>query len=253
MRKKKILGLIPVRLNSSRLNQKSLLLIKKIPLIIHTYRRAKLSKKLDDVIICCDDKKILKVAKKFNAKAIITSKKHKNGTERIAEVAKLFKADLFIDIHSDEAILNPKNVEKLISFHLKNKKFDIIVPHKISKSSGGKNVVKLVFNKNKKIIYFSRADVPLAFRSKKKLFFHHLDTISFKPKALKNFSKLPQGELEKIEGIELMRALENGLKLGTLPIATSSFSINTPQDFLKADKFLKKDKLFKKYYEKIKK
>ena len=56
--KKKIIGLIPVRLKSSRLKQKSLLMIKKIPLIIHTYRRAKLSKKLDDVVICCDDKKL---------------------------------------------------------------------------------------------------------------------------------------------------------------------------------------------------
>ena len=83
--KKKILGLIPVRLNSSRLTQKSLLLIKNIPLIIHTYKRAKLSKMLDDLVICCDDKKIIDVAKKFNAKAIITSKKHKNGTERINE------------------------------------------------------------------------------------------------------------------------------------------------------------------------
>jgi len=67
--KKKILGLIPVRLNSSRLNQKPLLLIKKIPLIIHTYRRAKLSKKLDELIICCDDKKIFNVAKKFKGKS----------------------------------------------------------------------------------------------------------------------------------------------------------------------------------------
>ena len=83
--KKKCLGLIPVRLHSSRLMLKSLLLIKKIPLIIHTYRRAKLSKKLDELIICCDDKKIFDIAKKYNAKAILTSKKHKNGTERIYE------------------------------------------------------------------------------------------------------------------------------------------------------------------------
>lgn len=250
---KKIIILLPARYSSTRIKNKLLKNLKGIPIIIHTILRVKMIKNIHKIIVCTDNIKIKKLVEKFGVKSFITSKKHKNGTERIAEVAKLFKADLFIDIHSDEAILNPKNVEKLISFHLKNKKFDIIVPHKVSKNSGGKNVVKLVFNKNKKIIYFSRADVPLAFRSKKKLFFHHLDTISFKPKALTNFSKLPQGELEKIEGIELMRALENSLKLGTLPIATSSFSINTPQDFLKADKFLKKDKLFKKYYEKIKK
>ena len=54
-------------------------------MIVHTYRRAKLCKSLDDLIICCDDKKILSVAKKYKAKAILTSVHHSNGTERIAE------------------------------------------------------------------------------------------------------------------------------------------------------------------------
>ena len=79
----KVLGLIPTRLGSTRLPSKPLLEINGIPLVIHTYKRAKLSKKCDDIIICCDDKKILKVAKKFNAKCILTSKHHNNGTERI--------------------------------------------------------------------------------------------------------------------------------------------------------------------------
>ena len=250
---KKIIILLPARYASTRIKNKLLKNLKGIPIIIHTLQRVKMIKNIQKIIVCTDNIRIKKLVERFGIKSFISSKKHKNGTERIAEVAKSLKADLFIDIHSDEAVLNPKNVEKLISFHLRNKEFDIVVPHKISSSSSGKNVVKLVFNKNKKIIYFSRADVPLAFRTKKKLFFHHLDTISFKPSALKKFSKFPQGDLEKIEGIELMRALENGLNLGTLPIKTDSFSINTPQDFSKAEKFLKKEKLFKKYFEKIEK
>ena len=128
--KNKILGLIPVRLNSSRLNQKPLLLIKKIPLIIHTYRRAKLSKKLDELIICCDDKKILNIAKKFNAKVILTSKKHKNGTERINEAYLKIKKkyDLIIDIQGDEPLINPKQIDKVIDFHLNNKDVEIVLP-----------------------------------------------------------------------------------------------------------------------------
>ena len=86
--KMKIIGLIPSRINSSRLPQKPLLEIEGIPLVIHTYRRAKLSKKLDDVFICCDDEKIMNVAKKFKAKAIMTSSHHTNGTERICEAYK---------------------------------------------------------------------------------------------------------------------------------------------------------------------
>ena len=81
----KALGLIPTRLNSTRLPQKALLPINDIPLVIHTYKRAKLAKKLDDVFICCDDAKIKKVAEKYDAKVIITSRNHTNGTERINE------------------------------------------------------------------------------------------------------------------------------------------------------------------------
>ena len=64
MKKKYVLGLIPTRLNSTRLPQKALLEINNIPLIIHAYKRAKMSKKLDDVVICCDHKRIYQIAKK---------------------------------------------------------------------------------------------------------------------------------------------------------------------------------------------
>ena len=57
----KVIGLIPTRLNSTRLPHKSLLPINGIPMIIHTYKRSKLAKKLDDLIICCDDKKIMDI------------------------------------------------------------------------------------------------------------------------------------------------------------------------------------------------
>ena len=90
----KILGLIPTRIGSTRLPSKPLLEINKIPLIIHTYKRAKMAKLLDDVIICCDDKKIMDIAKKFNSKSILTSKKNKNGTERIYEAYKKIKKNM---------------------------------------------------------------------------------------------------------------------------------------------------------------
>ena len=100
----KALGLIPTRLNSTRLPQKALLPINDIPLVIHTYKRAKLAKKLDDVFICCDDAKIKKVAEKYDAKVIITSRNHTNGTERINEAYFKLKKnyDFIVDIQGDE-------------------------------------------------------------------------------------------------------------------------------------------------------
>ena len=82
---KKILGLIPSRIGSQRLPKKPLLLINNIPLIVHVFKRAKMAKKLNDVIVCCDSFEIFKLLKKYGGQAILTSKKHKNGTERIAE------------------------------------------------------------------------------------------------------------------------------------------------------------------------
>ena len=86
-----ILGLIPSRLNSKRLKEKPLLEIDGLPIIVHTFKRAQLSKKLDDVIVCTDHQKIVDVVRKHGGKAVLTSKKHRNGTERIYEVAKKIK------------------------------------------------------------------------------------------------------------------------------------------------------------------
>ncbi len=157
--KKKIVILLPARISSTRIKTKLLKKIHGIPIILHTIFRIKLVKNINKIIVCTDSKEIQKLVKPYGITAVMTSQHHKNGTERIAEVAKSIKADLFIDVHSDEAIIDPKNVEKLISFHLKKNNFDIVVPHKISNISGGENVVKVIYNfKSQKVLYFSRSD-----------------------------------------------------------------------------------------------
>ena len=90
----KILGLIPTRLGSKRLPSKPLLKINDIPLIVHTYKRAKMSKLLDEIIICCDDKKIIDVANKFEAKAMLTSKKKKMVQKEFMKHIKSLKKNL---------------------------------------------------------------------------------------------------------------------------------------------------------------
>ena len=71
--------------------------------------------------------------------------------------------------------------------------------------------------------------------------------ISFKPKALQKFSKLKQGDLEKIEGIELLRALENNLSIGTFIASASSFGVNVKQDLLRAIEEMPRNKIRKLY------
>ena len=166
----KVLGLIPTRLGSKRLPSKPLLEIDKIPLIIHTYKRAKMAKLLDDVVICCDDKKIIKIAKKFQANSMLTSKKHKNGTERIYEGYKKInkKYDLIIDIQGDEPLIDPNHIDQVIKFHKKNKSSDIILPNLKISYGDNNNIVKVLTDINNNVLFLSRSKLPLEFRSNNK-------------------------------------------------------------------------------------
>ena len=163
-----IIGLIPSRLNSKRLKEKPLLEIDKLPIIVHSFKRSKLSKKLDDVIVCTDHKRIVDVVKKHGGKAIITSKKHKNGTERIYEVAKKLKnVELIVDIQGDQPLINPLSIDKTVEFHKKNKHFDIVLASMlITEDPENKNLVKNIFSGNR-IIYFSREKTPHNYKKKK--------------------------------------------------------------------------------------
>jgi len=247
--KHKILGLIPTRLGSKRLTAKALLPIKNYPLIVHVYKRAKLSKLLDDVVVCCDDKKILNVAKNHGVKCILTSKSHKNGTERISEGYEKLKKkyDFVVDIQGDEPLINPIHIDQVIKFHIKNKNTDIILPTLKTKFYNNTNIVKVVTNIDNNVLYLSRSNVPFEFKKKNKYIKKHLSIISFKPNALKKFSKAKKGKLESIEDIELLRALEIGLKIKTLNLLGDSFSVDVKQDYFKAKVKFKSDKIFRKY------
>ena len=241
------IGLIPVRLNSSRLFRKALLEIDKLPMFVHTYRRSLLSKKLNKVYVCTDSDKIIKIAKKYKCNFIKTGR-NLTGTDRISEAVKKIKDkyDFYIDIQGDEPLLDPNHIDKVIEWHSKNTSFDIVVPSLKSKNIDTPHIVKIV-KSNKRVVYFSRSLVPNAFKKKQNYYLKHLSVISFKLESLKKFKLLPQSELEKIEGIELMRALENNMKIGTFNLKGASFSVDTKDDFLKALKFMDLDKIRKKY------
>ncbi len=246
-----IVGLIPSRLNSKRLKQKALLEIDGLPLIVHSFKRAKLSKKLDKVIVCTDDKKIKDVVQLHGGDAVVTSKKHRNGTERIYEASKKFKGvKLFIDIQGDQPLIDPKSIDETISYHLKNYHLDIVLPSMVLKKNeiDNKSLVKNIFSNNGRIVYFSRERVPYNYTAVKNVnYYKNLSIISFKPKALREFYFYKMGSLEKIEGIELMRSLENGQKVGTFIIKGNDFAVDVNADLIKAINLMPKDKIRKLY------
>lgn len=241
-----ITGLIPARLNSQRLPGKPLIKIDGLPLVVHVLKRALLSKKLDEVIVCADDKSIINVVNRFGGKAVLTSSMHRNGTERICEVAKYIKSETIVDIQCDEIFLNPEHLDKVIKFHEKNS-YDIVIPHSNIIQYGDKNIVKMVENGKGKIIYLSRSDIPFFFRQKKSFLKKHLDFICFKKKSLIKYCELKKTKNEINEGVELLRAIDNNFNIGTIEIKSNLFSINTKKDLQIAKKKIKFCKFRKRY------
>ena len=248
-----ILGIIPARLKSRRIPNKPLQIIDDLPLLVHVIKRSLMSKRIDKLIVCTDSKKVSNLAKKYGLDSYLTSKKIKNGTDRIStfleKKGKKFKnIKLVVDIQCDEIFLNPDYLDKTINFHLKNlKKFDAVIPHTLTNEKNNKNYVKIISNQDNNILYLTRSDAPHAFRSKSKPFQRHQDFVTFKPEFITKFKNLKNRNLEKYEGIELLRILENGFKIGTIKFKNDSFSINTKKDILKSLILIQKDK-FRKHY-----
>ena len=110
----KTVAVIPARLNSSRLNKKVLLELGGEPIIVRVYNRAKKIKLIDDVIIATDSEEVIDVCKTYKVKSILTSKKHKSGSDRIFEVVKDVDCDYIVNIQGDEPFFPIEGVEKLI-------------------------------------------------------------------------------------------------------------------------------------------
>ena len=248
-----ILGIIPARLKSKRLPNKPLQVIDGLPLLAHVLKRSLMSKKLDKLVVCTDSLKVINLVKKYGQDAYLTSKNIKNGTDRISTFLKKNKrkfknVKLVVDIQCDEIFLNPTYLDKTISFHLKNlNKYDVVIPHTLTNEKNNKNYVKIISNQDNDILYLTRSDSPHAFRCKSKPFKRHQDFITFKPNFVTKFINLKNKNLEKYEGIELLRVLENGYRIGTFQLKNDSFSINTKKDLLKSLLLMQKDR-FRKLY-----
>ena len=157
------------------------------------------------------------------------------------------KYDLVVDIQGDEPLIDPKQIDKVIKFHLKNFSSDVVVPSLKIPLSEDHNVVKIVKDRNLNVLYFSRLKIPYGFKNKNKYLNKHLSIISFRPKALLRFASAKQTYLEKIEGIELLRALEIGMKIKSPNLLGDSFAVEVKRDYIRAKNYIKSDKFYKFY------
>jgi len=237
----KIAIIIPARLNAERLPNKPLKLINNKEMIRHVYEVAKYSN-VGQVIVATPDQEIFELIKKHNGQAILTSDKHKTGTDRVFEVFEeelKSKPDIIINFQGDMPNLNP-NVINNLAEHMKKNLCDIgTLASYIENSHEEKdhNVVKVITDKSitnklfaKAVDFFRISNNPL-----NKLTYHHVGIYAFTNKALIRYVSLKRSKLELERKLEQMRALEDGMKIDVGYIDSCPLSVDTEED-LKAVK-----------------
>ena len=186
------------------------------------------------------------MCEKYNAKCIITSKKCLTGTDRVAEVSKKIKAKTYINVQGDEPFFNPNDLKKLIFVSLKYPNLIIngYTPIKSKKLFYNPSIPKVVIDNKEFLIYMSRAPIP---SNKKKKFIYgwrQICAYSFPKKTLKIFSmQKKKSFIENIEDIEILRFLELGMKIKMIKMTDKSMSIDNPEDYKNAKKYIGLKKL----------
>ena len=244
----KIIGLIPSRLGSKRLPGKALADISGIPVVIHVAKRALLSKSLSKVIVCTDSDEIYTKCKSYNIDAIITGTDYRNGTERIASVAEDQEFDFAIDIQGDEPLVDPDHIDIIAENLSKNdKNIDILIPTLDVPFSVPETIVRVQSSLSGRVMTLSRANIPHRYSLPISTIQKHLSVIGFTKYALKKYRGLEPTMNEQSEDIELLRAIENDMRVYSIPIKGNSFSIDIQDDLLRARVAMKSDKYFGKY------
>lgn len=232
----KVLGVIPARLNSTRLKRKMLADIHGRPLVWHTWMQAKKAKLLDLVVIATDSKEIANVMRSYGAEVIMTPKKLKTGSDRVAEAARLFKAfkpAIVLNIQGDEPMIPPRAIDMTVTILLQNKKSvmsTVAAPIKEARELNDPSVVKVALKKNKNALYFSRSCIPFKREKTATPVYKHFGIYGYRSTFLETFVSLERTPLELTENLEQLRALENGHDIAVGIGSFEHVEVNTQQE-----------------------
>ena len=226
----KVIAILPARLESTRLPRKALKDICGLPMIVHVFKRCLLSKKLDEVYVATDSFEIKEVVEKYGGKVIMTSSKHETGTDRIAEAALELDAEIIVNIQGDEALVNPKYIDRVTNELIENPDINVgILVNSFSKKDSPSDI-KVVLNKNNDVMYLSRSDIPSGSRLNNPPMLKAYHIVPFRKKFLLEYAQMDRGSLEKIEFNEYVRILENGERIRAVNVESDAVSVDTPED-----------------------
>jgi len=252
------IAVIPARWHSTRLRGKVLADINGKPMLQHVWEKVKKAREIDEVIIAVDKERVLKAAQSFGAKAVKTSEEHLSGTDRVAEVAKSFSADIFVNVQADEPLIHPEMIDELVRVfeYEQNVQMGTLITriHKRDEIADP-NVVKVVVDRKGFALYFSRNPIPYIVRDKRDegaerdrtqeevsaRYFKHIGLYAYTKDFLFAYTNLPKSSLEMQEKLEQLRVLEHGYKIKTVETRYDTIGVDTPEDLEVVKKILKQE------------
>lgn len=228
-----IIGVIPSRYQSSRLPGKPLKDICGHPMVWWVYQQAKQVERLDEVYVATDDTRIEQVCRDNGIPVIMTSSEHKNGTERLSEVAKKIVADYYITIQGDEPLLEPATIDRIIDIILSDDRIPcatLKTPFHNPVDVVNGTTPKVVVDVNDDILLFSRAPIPYPKGALDYIYYKPIGVYAFQRETLLLYGSLKMGEIERIEEIELLRLVENGVKIRVGIVDSETIAVDTQKD-----------------------
>lgn len=230
---------IPARWQSSRFPGKPLANLGGKPVLVHVWERCRLAVDDDRIIIATDDDRIAQTMRDVGAQVAMTSAECLTGTDRVAEVARGFPADWYVNVQGDEPFVNPRAITTVIqtaaavsSDVAAVNAMSVITTDTDFRSS---TVPKVVCDARKRLLYMSRAAIPtdkaLAFRTAQR----QVGLYAFRRSVLEVFaSQEGKTPLEEIEDIEILRLVELGYTIQMVEVDNPGPAIDTPEDLERA-------------------
>jgi 3-deoxy-manno-octulosonate cytidylyltransferase (CMP-KDO synthetase) len=241
MSKFRIAGVIPARLSSTRLSRKVLRTIAGRPMVEWVWRAAQASGLMNPVVVATDSDEVAAVCRERGIPVEMTSPECPSGSDRVRQVASRIDADIYVNIQGDEPTLTPAFFPPLLGlFERPEVQVATLAVRCPADEIADPNAVKVVTALDGRALYFSRATIPFdrdraGFTGYRK----HLGIYAYRKAALERFAALPPSPLEKIERLEQLRLLENGIALYVADAPRDTVGVDTEEDLLRAEAALK--------------
>lgn len=235
----KVVAIIPARYHSNRFEGKPLAKILGKPMIQHVYERAIAVPLLSRVAVATDDERIADCVRGFGGEVVMTRSDHVSGTDRLAEAATAMdipEQDVVVNIQGDQPLFPAEVVSQVATPLLEDPALPMsTLIYKIIRKEeiNDPNHVKTVFDRHGRALYFSRSSIPFQRNPDEPVpptYYKHLGFYAYRKGFLLTFVSLPEGEWERFEKLEQLRALEYGYDIRVVLTEHDSVEVDTPRD-----------------------